>query len=466
MKVLVVGNNAYFPECNYIQYRRNKTGFSTAITELCNTYDCNNCSIFLLSFLFNNKNICNTINKSNNLTLVEYNFYKIFKYLTVTSFLKITFFFLIYTYYFKTPKFITTLFQSPKLSIKAFFKCFLQFISIPYFKNIIQILSPDIVHLHGLTLDYIPIIEVCNDLQIPYLVTAHGSNTKNIYNKGIIDYGITERHLSEWLNKNNIIITVVSTGVLKHFQNEYRLANKDRVILVIEGSKFSNNQNIIELNQSSKDRIKQKYQISKERIVLSTFSNVSKRKNQLFVVEAIKKLQPNYLYKIVYLIVGDDNKQINLKKIIIDNNLDDFVKILGFQDKNSLIELFSITDLMIMPSLEEGYGLPIAEAYSFGVPVLMFSDVDAVEDLYDKDSMILVHNRSISSFNEKLIEAINTSFNKIKIFEFSQKFSIKRSTENYNYLYHKILNNNIEYQKNFLNSFLLYIKAVRKRSKK
>ena len=57
---------------------------------------------------------------------------------------------------------------------------------------------------------------------------------------------------------------------------------------------------------------------------------------------------------------------------IILNNLkiSKYVKLLGYVDESSLATLYDNAQFLAMPSLYEGFGLPLLEAMAYGTPVL------------------------------------------------------------------------------------------------
>ena len=57
-------------------------------------------------------------------------------------------------------------------------------------------------------------------------------------------------------------------------------------------------------------------------------------------------------------------------RIIAEYNLSPRVHVLGFVDEDALARLYCAADLLVFPSLVEGFGLPLVEAMTSGLPVL------------------------------------------------------------------------------------------------
>ena len=99
------------------------------------------------------------------------------------------------------------------------------------------------------------------------------------------------------------------------------------------------------------------------------------------------------------------------------------VRFLGQIDHGRLVEEYVRADLLVMPSLSEGFGLPVLEAYWYGVPAVAFSDQDAFADLYDRDCMVGVGERSVEALVAGLEEALGRTWVREAIFKKAQEFS-------------------------------------------
>lgn len=111
---------------------------------------------------------------------------------------------------------------------------------------------------------------------------------------------------------------------------------------------------------------------------------------------------------------------------------------------NKLIQLYSNALLLMFPSFEEGFGLPIIEAQACGCPVITtnykpMSEITAYEDLlvdpYDYD---IIYQKA-----KKIIE--NPEYRKRKIEEglqFSKQFTWKETSKNFEKVLHDFIASN------------------------
>ena len=66
-----------------------------------------------------------------------------------------------------------------------------------------------------------------------------------------------------------------------------------------------------------------------------------------------------------------DNKTFDIDEYIIQNNLSNRVKLLGFVKNEDLRLILSNAFVFAFPSFAEGFGLPPLEAMKSGVPVIV-----------------------------------------------------------------------------------------------
>ncbi|MCX6204967.1 MAG: glycosyltransferase family 1 protein, partial [Bacteroidetes bacterium] len=103
---------------------------------------------------------------------------------------------------------------------------------------------------------------------------------------------------------------------------------------------------------------------------------MNQRKNIPFLLKAFAKLiQQGYHYQLVLagsLKTSEYNSdQQNIIDTIQELQLNDQVILTGYLSNEALSVLYKNADLYIFPSLNEGFGLPILEAFKFNLPVLV-----------------------------------------------------------------------------------------------
>lgn len=96
-------------------------------------------------------------------------------------------------------------------------------------------------------------------------------------------------------------------------------------------------------------------------------SRLEKGKGHQITIDAFNKIKKK---NIKLIIVGKGPEYSNIKKKIANFNLQKKVKMYGFLEEKKLNNLWSKTDVLIMPSKVEGFGLVYIEAMSRGIPII------------------------------------------------------------------------------------------------
>ncbi len=82
--------------------------------------------------------------------------------------------------------------------------------------------------------------------------------------------------------------------------------------------------------------------------------------------------------------VGDGYLRDKMEKYINDNNLEN-VFIMGFRNQSELPGFYAMSDVFVLPSKLEPWGLVVNEAMCFGLPVIVSDQVGASGDLVVDD---------------------------------------------------------------------------------
>lgn len=118
----------------------------------------------------------------------------------------------------------------------------------------------------------------------------------------------------------------------------------------------------------------EKYQIDGKTPVIFTLNRLSaseKYKGYDKVIIALGKLKKQD-QTFTYLLAGkaDKAEQVRLTKLIEENNLVNEVKMVGYLSEEALTPHFLLSDLFIMPSKGEGFGIVFIEAAAHGCKII------------------------------------------------------------------------------------------------
>lgn len=116
-----------------------------------------------------------------------------------------------------------------------------------------------------------------------------------------------------------------------------------------------------------------------------------RRKGLVYAIQAINRLNRRELR---FDIVGDINKEKKyadyLMRMVEDKGLSDRVRLWGRVDEKTLDLLWGNADIFLFPTLFEGFGIALAEAMSYQLPIIS-TNVSAIPELVqDGENGILV----------------------------------------------------------------------------
>lgn len=122
-----------------------------------------------------------------------------------------------------------------------------------------------------------------------------------------------------------------------------------------------------------------------------------------YLVEVAKRLPNDW----TITVAGEGHEEEKLRKEIRENNIEDKLILLGALKGTELINHYLNSSIYIMTSRWEGMPLVLAEAMSFGLPILAFSQSGSNEVLANGKYGVLVENGNVSELTNQLTLLIN-----------------------------------------------------------
>ena len=235
-------------------------------------------------------------------------------------------------------------------------------------------------------------------INIPFVTTLHGTDItlvgKDATYKPVVTFSINQSDG----------ITTVSDALKEDTYNHFEITKDIKVI-----------PNFIDFNRFSlkpKDHFKKAIAPNNERILIHT-SNFRKVKRTQDVIKMFQKVQEKIPSKL--LMVGDGPERNENEQLCRELKICENVRFLGKQD--AIEEILSVSDLFIMPSESESFGLAALEAMACKVPVIStnagglpelnidgycgyMSNVGDVEEMAKNAIMILENEDTLKEFKE------------------------------------------------------------------
>ena len=186
---------------------------------------------------------------------------------------------------------------------------------------------------------------------IPYITTLHGTDItlvgKDKMYESVVTFSINESDA----------ITAVSENLKAETLSSFDIEKEIHVI--------TNFVDIKRFSQSNKDHFRKMLAPNGEKILahVSNFRKVKRVEDVIYAFDIIRKEMPCKL-----LMIGDGPERQIMEQLCRELGTCEDIRFLGKQEK--LEEILSITDLFMLPSAYESFGLAALEAMACRVPVI------------------------------------------------------------------------------------------------
>ncbi|EKE11283.1 MAG: mannosyltransferase B-like protein [uncultured bacterium] len=183
-----------------------------------------------------------------------------------------------------------------------------------------------------------------------------------------------------------------------------------------------------EISHSQMELVRKKYGLPQKFILY--IGTLQPRKNLPSLIEAYIKIPTEKREGLKLVLAGGKgyNFDPEIEKSIESYSLRGHVILPGFVDEEDKPTLFKLSHVFCFPSLYEGFGIPVLEAMTLGVPVLA-SSIDPHMEVAE-NSILFFDAANPADFSEKLTRIISDDSLRIKLIEQEKERASKFSWQN------------------------------------
>jgi glycosyltransferase involved in cell wall biosynthesis len=219
-------------------------------------------------------------------------------------------------------------------------------------------LGIQIVHGHWAIPTGPALVAAARRLKVPSVITLHGGD---VYVNVAEGYDFPTRWyvkpVLSWTLRNASALTAISEDCKTHALNAG--AHEDSITVVMNGA---------DLRRFSPAPTGSPPSEFGARMIFAC-RQLFPRKGIRFLIEAVAKLKPKYP-DISLIIAGDGFERPVLEELARTLGIADKTKFLGWVANKELPRYFRGCSVSVIPSLEEGFGIPAAEAMGCEIPVV------------------------------------------------------------------------------------------------
>ena len=266
-------------------------------------------------------------------------------------------------------------------------------------------------------------------LIIPMVTTLHGTDITLVGN-----HPFYKTAVSFSINKSDVVTSVSQS--LK--DDTYKLFNIKKDIHVIP--------NFIELDKVRNESLiscQRSIMANKDERIITHISNFRKVKRIPDIIKIFYKIQEKIPAKLI--MVGDGPEKEKAERLCEELGIQD--KVIFFGNSNEIDQILSYSDLFLLPSQTESFGLAALEAMAWSVPVISsnsgglpevnfsgqsgyLSDVGNVDEMAENALKILRNNETLQTFKDNALSV-------------AKQFDIKNILPLYEDLYKKAIQDSL-----------------------
>ena len=265
--------------------------------------------------------------------------------------------------------------------------------------KLLKKIKPDIVHTHLLKADFYGRIS-SRLAGIKHIVsTYHTNSSSHKIKKG------ESKNINDYLDNLSIRFSHCHIIAVSEKVKDYvikKTENRNHKIAVIGNG--INIDDFVIMDKEEKNTLKKQLKLDCNDYLITFAGRLEIHKGIDFFLESLKDyIKKNKNIKII--VIGTGNLEQYLINFIIQNDLTDNINLLGF--KHDVNKYIQISDLVVVPSIVEGFGLIILESMLCKVPVLASNAGAIPEIIKDKYNGYLFQSGNKQSLIDSLDYIIN-----------------------------------------------------------
>lgn len=261
-------------------------------------------------------------------------------------------------------------------------------------------------------------------IDLPYITTLHGTDIT------LVGKDPTYAPVVTFSINQSDGVTAVSADLKEQTYKNFQISSTIEVI--------PNFVDLTRFRKAKKEHFKKAIAPNDEKILIHTsnFRKVKRTQDVVMIFEKVRDMIPCKL-----LLVGDGPERQNLEILCRDLNIAEDVRFLGKQDP--VEELLAVSDLFLMPSETESFGLAALEAMACQVPVIATNSGGIPEIMVQGVTGFMSNVGDIEEMAKHAVtilsdDALHNQF-KMQALEQAKKYDLKKILPLYEAYYEKVL---------------------------
>jgi len=268
--------------------------------------------------------------------------------------------------------------------------------------------------------------------KIPNVLSIHGGDIYDPTKKSSPHRNWVLRKAVEFsLNKSNRVVAQ-SNNTRNNAKKYYRLKQDiDIIPLGFFPKKF-------------KKKTRKQLGLEDDKFYLMGIGRLVKRKGFTYLVKAVSLLNKKLRNKkVVVLIIGEGPEHDTLKKLAEKLGVENQIKFLGFVSEEEKFQYLFASDLYVLSSIHEGFGIVLQEAMYCGLPIVATNNGGQTDLLKDNENTLFVPIKSALKLADAIHKMIIDENLRVRIaknnMEEIRKYYVNKISSQYEKIFKKLL---------------------------
>jgi len=250
----------------------------------------------------------------------------------------------------------------------------------------------DIIHAHTVYPDGFGAVMLGRALRKPTVITAHGGDVTVHLKRGLV------RRLGRWaLSSADHVITVSSSLQRALVQGHGIEAEKMTVI--------PNGVDVAKFAPAPRSEARARLGLHAEGSKLLYVGAIAESKGIAYLLRAIHRLRHTSAWPMELILVGEGKYEKAARALAAELDIADAVTFTGGRPNDEIPLWMNASDVLVLPSLSEGFGVVLAEAMACGKPVVA-TRCGGPEDIVTPQTGPLVPPADDAALSEALLEVL------------------------------------------------------------
>ena len=268
-------------------------------------------------------------------------------------------------------------------------------------------------------------------------ISARQMGIPNVVHEHAVLKILPHQYLADLVLRNKTDTAVAVSGAVKDFLHRGRHVAWQKIRIIWNGIDldfFRKSDRVVV------EKLKREFSISEGETVLGMITRFREEKGNEYLLRAMPAVIEK-LPRLKLLIAGEGPLRENLQSLHRELGLGDRVDFVGF--RRDIADFMSLVDIVVIPSLSEGFGLVLAEAMAVGKPVVATRAGGMVEIATDGKDAILVRPGDPKSIADGILQLLEkpdlADTLALNAFEGRDRFGIRSNVKKLEEMYFEML---------------------------